>query len=159
MSQNIRAEWCSPALLVHGSTWNVDGSGRATMSASETRANPSMADPSNPMPSSKAPSSSAGAMATDFRYPSTSVNHNRTKRMSRSSSVRSTNSFCRSITAGYAPAVKSVLRGDERLRYRSAAQIGRRGDRVDEEVHHRGVHAGVAVEDHRVLGAVEGDQR
>ena len=69
------------------------------MSASDTRAKPSIDDPSNPMPSSKAPSSSAGAIATDFRYPSTSVNHSRTKRMSRSSSVRSTNSFCRSMSA------------------------------------------------------------
>ena len=42
MSQNMRAEWWSPALVVHGSTWNVDGSGRATMSASETRAKPSI---------------------------------------------------------------------------------------------------------------------
>ena len=40
MSQNIRAEWCLPALVVHGSTWNVDGSGRATMSDSDTRAKP-----------------------------------------------------------------------------------------------------------------------
>ena len=40
MSQNIRAEWCWPALVVHGSTWNVDGSGRATVSDSETRAKP-----------------------------------------------------------------------------------------------------------------------
>ncbi len=46
------------------------------------------------------------------RYPSTSVNHNRTKRISRSSSVRSTNSFCRSMSAAYAPAVNSVLHGD-----------------------------------------------
>ena len=98
MSQNMRAEWCLPALVVHGSTWNVDGSGRATMSASDTRAKPSIEDPSKPMPSSNAPSSSAGAMATDLRYPSTSVNHSRTKRISRSSSVRSTNSFCRSMS-------------------------------------------------------------
>src|SRR3954447_25160257 len=69
------------------------------MSASDTLANPSMEDPSKPMPSSKAPSSSAGAIATDLRYPSTSVNHNRTKRMSRSSSVRRTNSCCRSMLA------------------------------------------------------------
>src|SRR5215471_15947781 len=51
------------------------------------------------MPSANAPSSSAGATATDLRKPSTSVNHNRTKRMSRSSSVRSTNSSCRSMSA------------------------------------------------------------
>ena len=49
------------------------------------------------MPSAKAPSSSAGATATDFRKPSTSVNHSRTNRMSRSSSVRSTNSCCLSM--------------------------------------------------------------
>ena len=49
------------------------------------------------MPSAKAPSSSAGAIATDFRKPSTSVNHSRTKRMSRSSIVRSTNSCWRSM--------------------------------------------------------------
>ena len=97
MSQNMRAEWCSPALVVQGSTWNVDGSGRATVSDSETRAKPSIDEPSKPMPSSNAPSSSAGAIATDLRYPSTSVNHSRTKRISRSSSVRSTNSFCRSM--------------------------------------------------------------
>ena len=53
--------------LAHGSTWNVDGSGRATMSDSYTRAKPSMADPSKPIPSAKAPSSSAGATATDLR--------------------------------------------------------------------------------------------
>ena len=98
MSQNMRAEWCSPELVVQGSTWKVDGSGRATVSDSKTRAKPSIDDPSNPMPSSKAPSSSAGAIATDLRNPSTSVNHSRTKRMSRSSRVRSTNSFWRSMT-------------------------------------------------------------
>ena len=27
MSQNIRAEWWWPALVAHGSTWKVDGSG------------------------------------------------------------------------------------------------------------------------------------
>ena len=48
------------------------------------------------MPSSNADSSSAGATETLFSVPRTSVNHNRTKRISRSSSVRSTNSCCRS---------------------------------------------------------------
>ncbi|SKV32110.1 Uncharacterised protein [Mycobacteroides abscessus subsp. abscessus] len=67
MSQNMRAEWCLPALVVQGSTWNVDGSGCATVSDSETRAKPSMDEPSKPMPSSKAPSSSAGAMETLLR--------------------------------------------------------------------------------------------
>jgi hypothetical protein len=56
----------------------------------------SMAEPSKPMPSSNAPSSSAGATATDFSVPSTSVNHSRTKRIWRSSSVCSTNSCWRS---------------------------------------------------------------
>src|SRR3954452_3209584 len=46
------------------------------------------------MPSLKAASSSAGATATDFKVPRTSVNHSRTKRMSRSSNVRRTNSCC-----------------------------------------------------------------
>ena len=36
-------------------------------------------------------------MATDFNWPSTSVNHSRTKRMSRSSMARSTNSVCLSM--------------------------------------------------------------
>src|SRR5205814_7321782 len=53
-------------------------------------------DPSKPMPSSNAPSSSAGATATDFSVPRTSVNHSRTNRIWRSSSVRSTNSCWRS---------------------------------------------------------------
>ena len=48
MSQNIRAvPWWSPR---HGSTANVDGSGLTSMSASYTRARPSIAEPSNPMP-------------------------------------------------------------------------------------------------------------
>ena len=91
MSQNIRA--LSPLTPPsNGKTWNVVGSGIATMSDSYTRAKPSIAEPSKPMPSSNADSSSAGATETLFSVPSTSVNHSRTKRMSRSSSVRSTNS-------------------------------------------------------------------
>src|SRR3954462_6404269 len=97
MSQYIRAvPGASPR---HGSTWNVCGSGRASMSDSCTRAKPSIAEPSNPIPSANAPSSSAGATATDLRKPSTSVNHSRTKRMSRSSIVRRTNSCWRSMPA------------------------------------------------------------
>ncbi len=92
MSQNIRAV-AGPSSR-HGRIWNVEGSGLASMSDSKTRAKPSMADPSNPMPSSKAFSSSAGATATDFSEPSTSVNHNRTNRTSRSSSARRTKSSC-----------------------------------------------------------------
>ncbi|CAB4877712.1 unannotated protein [freshwater metagenome] len=92
ISQNIRA---APGDSVrHGRIENVVGSGLANMSDSVTRANPSMADPSNPIPSSKAFSNSAGAIATDLRKPKTSVNHNRTKRIFRSSIVRSTNSCC-----------------------------------------------------------------
>ena len=95
MSQNIRAvPGLSPR---HGRIWNVAGSGLASMSLSCTRANPSTALPSKPMPSANAPSSSAGAMATDLRNPSTSVNHSRMKRMSRSSIVRSTNLCCSSM--------------------------------------------------------------
>ena len=91
MSQNIRA--LSPdAPPSNGKTWKVDGSGIATMSDSKTRANPSIADPSKAMPSSNADSNSAGATETLLSVPRTSVNHSRTKRMSRSSSVRSTNS-------------------------------------------------------------------
>src|SRR4051794_36948974 len=97
MSQNMRAvPGASPR---HGSTWNVVGSGRASMSDSCTRAKPSIAEPSKPMPSANAPSSSAGATATDLRKPSTSVNHSRAKRMSRSSIVRRTNSCWRSMPA------------------------------------------------------------
>jgi hypothetical protein len=74
------------------------GSGRwtgpdfAIVSDSTTREKPSIEEPSKPMPSAKAPSSSAGATATDLRYPWMSVNQRRTKRMSRSSRVRRTNS-------------------------------------------------------------------
>ena len=63
--------WKSPKMtsgvLGVPSTWKVDGSGLATVSDSDTRANPSIDEPSKPMPSSKAPSSSAGAIATDLR--------------------------------------------------------------------------------------------
>src|SRR3954454_535823 len=54
---------------------------------------------SKPMPSAEAASISVGATATALRYPETSVNHSRTKRMSRSSRVRRTNSCCRSMLA------------------------------------------------------------
>ena len=82
--------------------WNVLGSGRATMSASWIRANPSMAEPSNPMPSVSAGSSSCEVMAIDFRNPRTSVNHRRMNLIPRSSTVRRTNSasLVRVIQAG-----------------------------------------------------------
>ena len=66
------------------------GSGRASTSASCTRLNPSIAEPSNVIPSSIAFSSSAGVMLNPLGVPSTSVNHNWTKRIPRSSTVRST---------------------------------------------------------------------
>ncbi len=66
MSQKIRAESLPPWPL-SGRIWNVEASGRASMSLSLARANPSIAEPSKPMPSANAPSSSAGAMATDLR--------------------------------------------------------------------------------------------
>src|SRR5262245_21599994 len=107
MSQNIRAD--PGASARHGKIWKVAGSGLASMSDSYTRAKPSIAEPSNPMPSAKAPSSSAGATATDLRNPRTSVNHSRTKRMSRSSRVRSTNSCCLSTSPVCRPGVSCRL--------------------------------------------------
>ncbi len=88
MSQNIRATGASSPR--HGTISNVDGSGRASMSASCTRLYPSMAEPSNVMPSSSATSSSAGVMAKDFIVPRTSANQRRTNHTPRSSTVRST---------------------------------------------------------------------
>ena len=82
------------ASVRQGKIENDDGSGRANMSASVTRAKPSIADPSKPMPSANAFSSSAGAIATDFKNPRTSVNQRRTNRILRSSRVRRTNSCC-----------------------------------------------------------------
>ena len=62
------------------------------MSDSWMRLNPSMEEPSKPIPSVSAPSNSCEVIVKDFRKPSTSVNHSRTNRMPRSSTVRSTNS-------------------------------------------------------------------
>ena len=53
------------------------------------------------MPSSRATSSSAGVISTDFKKPRTSVNHSRTKRTPRSSTVRNTYSSWRSMRAVY----------------------------------------------------------
>src|SRR5919202_220382 len=94
-SQNILAT--PPEFGRPGSTWKVLVSGLATMSASCTRAKPSMAEPSKIMPCSKASSSSAGVIANDLRKPSTSVNHSRMKRMSHSSTIRRTYSRCLSM--------------------------------------------------------------
>jgi hypothetical protein len=86
--------------LVRAPRQHLEGeaSGMASMSDSWTRANPSTAEPSKPIPSAKAPSISEEVIATDFSMPRTSVNHSRTNRMSRSSTVRSTYSCCLSTT-------------------------------------------------------------
>ena len=60
-----------------GISWNVAGSGIATMSDSSIALKPVIDEPSKPMPSSSAPSSSAGVIAKLFRCPSTSVNQSR----------------------------------------------------------------------------------
>ena len=77
ISQNMRATPLS--LGRQGSTWNVEGSGNATMSDSSMGTKPWMDDPSKPTPSSNVDSSSAGVTAKDLRVPSTSVNQNRKK--------------------------------------------------------------------------------
>ena len=74
MSQNIRATGRS--LGRQGISWKVLGSGRAIMSLSSMRANPSIEDPSNPMPSAMPSSSSEGVTLKDFSFPRTSVNQN-----------------------------------------------------------------------------------
>src|SRR5690606_35936132 len=123
MSQNMRAVGSiSPR---QGRIWKVVGSGWASRSDSNVRVSPSIAEPSKPSPSVKAPSTSAGASATDFRVPMTSVNQSRTNLTPRSSIVRSTKSRCLSIASlrrrpdaglearlvgGRVPAVLPVLR-------------------------------------------------
>ena len=76
MSQNMRATLCSRGR--HGTSWKVAGSGRATMSDSSMRANPSMLDPSNPIPSSSAFSSSPTVIWKLLSVPTMSVNQRRT---------------------------------------------------------------------------------
>ncbi len=71
MSQIMRATFVSP----FGMSWNVTGSGIATMSISSIRLKPVTDEPSKPMPSSSASSSSAGVIEKLFRCPSRSVNH------------------------------------------------------------------------------------
>ena len=88
MSQNTRASGaCGSA---HGSSSKLLASGRASTSLSCTREKPSIDEPSNVIPSSRAFSSSAGLMAKLFSWPSTSVNHSRTRRTPRSSTERRT---------------------------------------------------------------------
>src|SRR5579859_489184 len=59
-------------------SWNVSGSGIATMSDSSIALNPVIDEPSKPIPSSSASSSSAGVIAKLLRWPSRSVNQSRT---------------------------------------------------------------------------------
>ena len=61
-----------------GITWNVAGSGIATMSDSSIALKPVIDEPSKPIPSSSAPCISDGVTANDFRCPSRSVNQKRT---------------------------------------------------------------------------------
>jgi hypothetical protein len=75
MSQIIRQALVSPGR--HGITWNVTGSGIATMSDSSIALKPVIDEPSNPIPSSSASSSSLGVIAKLFRWPSMSVNQRR----------------------------------------------------------------------------------
>ena len=61
-----------------GMTWNVEGSGIATMSDSSIALKPVIDEPSKPIPSFSASCISAGVIANDFRWPSRSVNQKRT---------------------------------------------------------------------------------
>src|SRR3954454_15415287 len=83
------------------------------------------------MPSSNAPSSSAGATATDFSTPRTSVNQSRTKRMSRSSNVRRTNSCCLSMmrepSSGSTVVPRNSARHRATFRTRQSAARGDQG--------------------------------
>src|SRR3954451_16360253 len=60
-----------------GMSWNVFGSGIATMSDSSIALKPVIDEPSKPMPSSSASPISLGVTAKLFRWPSMSVNHRR----------------------------------------------------------------------------------
>src|SRR5439155_25842209 len=72
MSQIIRATLVSPSF--QGMTWNVSGSGIATMSDSSIALKPVIDEPSKPIPSSSAAAISLGVTAKLFRCPSMSVN-------------------------------------------------------------------------------------
>jgi hypothetical protein len=85
MSQIIRATFVSPSF--HGISWNVSGSGIATMSDSSIALKPVIDDPSKPMPSSSASSISLGVTAKLLRCPSMSENQSRTN-STPSSSIR-----------------------------------------------------------------------
>jgi hypothetical protein len=87
-SQIIRQTFVSPSL--QGISWNVPGSGIATMSDSSIALKPVIDEPSKPIPSSSAPSSSLGVTAKLFRCPSRSVNQSSANFTPSSSTRRST---------------------------------------------------------------------
>src|SRR5438876_586680 len=89
MSQIIRATFVSPSF--QGISWNVSGSGIATMSDSSIALKPVIDEPSNPIPSSSAAPISLGVTANDFRCPSMSLNQ-RSTNSTPSSSIRFTTS-------------------------------------------------------------------
>ena len=68
------------------------GSGIAIMSDSSIALKPVIEEPSKPMPPSNASSSSSSLIEKLFSCPRTSVNQNRMKRMSRSSTIAFTSS-------------------------------------------------------------------
>ena len=71
-------------------TWNVFGSGIATMSDSSIELKPVIDEPSKPIPSSSAPSSSAMVIAKLLSWPTMSVNQRRTKSTSSAETRSST---------------------------------------------------------------------
>jgi hypothetical protein len=75
-SQIIRATFVSPSR--QGISWNVPGSGIATMSDSSIALKPVIDEPSKPIPSSSASGTSLGVTANDLRCPSMSENHSST---------------------------------------------------------------------------------
>ncbi len=109
ISQITRAE--GPFAYFVDRIWNVEGSGKASISDSSIGTNPSTAEPSKPTPSSKASSRSSAEMAKDLRVPSTSVNHSLTKRISRFSTVLSTKSILRSSLMSCLLVANTRMRG------------------------------------------------
>ncbi len=93
----------------HGRILKVEGSGIAIMSDSSIALNPVIDEPSNPIPPSKASSSSCALIEKLFSWPRMSVNHRRTKRMSRSSTKAFTSSaVCGWSAIGRAPSWRGL---------------------------------------------------
>jgi hypothetical protein len=89
MSQIMRPTLRSPSF--QGISWNVAGSGIATMSDSSIALKPVIDEPSKPIPSSSASSISLGVIAKLFRCPSRSENQKSTNSIP-SSSIRASTS-------------------------------------------------------------------